>query len=71
MVLASFSDPLCQPGGESVRKANSQATSLRENELPFVSQVRPVSKQGQHLTGEVTNMVPDKGLGVLFGGITD
>jgi hypothetical protein len=38
--------------------------------LPFVSQVGPVSEEGQYLTGEVTNMVPDKGLGVLFGGIT-
>jgi hypothetical protein len=53
-----------------VREANSQATLLRENELPVVSQVGPVSKQGPHLTGQVTNMIPDKGLGVLFGGIT-
>jgi hypothetical protein len=63
-------NPLCHPGRESARDAESQAASFRENQPPVEPEVRPRSKQGQYLTRQAKEVITNKGLGIFFSSST-
>jgi hypothetical protein len=71
MVHAGFAKHPRHLGWESPIEAKSQAVPSRENQSPVEREVRPRSKQGQYFARQASQMVTNKGLGILFRRTTD